>query len=294
MRITRKQPRRARNYIYLVYIVIIIAVLQFFALKAFYQEVVTKLPDTLFKVTQKYPRDEITLNFVDKKTEEAEKKISEQNQATLEEDIEAELTTVQAEPQDTQETMGISDIQKEITLKTLEILEDPRTYEYELYPDTGYPPENIAISTDVIALVLRDCGYDLMELIYQDMSDNPSAYPMDIVDRDEPIKYIDFRHVFFQETFFSRNALELSIEYDPESENNNIHWQPGDFVYFQLDPDNPHQDMGGIISPNTNDQGIPLVVMTSGDLGKVSEVDVLLEHTIVGHYRYPYPEDLED
>ncbi|MDZ7837115.1 MAG: DUF1287 domain-containing protein [Actinomycetota bacterium] len=238
----------------------------------------------------------MTLNFVDKKTEEAEKKISQQQTE--------ELITGEPEPDeleqnavDTETSMdqvNISEVQKEIVLKSLDMLEEGRTYQYELYPDTGYPPDDVAISTDVIALVMRDCGYDLMELIYDDISQHPDAYPMDIVDRDEPIKYIDFRHVFFQETFFSRNALELSTEFNPEEKSNNIHWQPGDLVFFQFDPDTPHQDMGGIISPNTNDQGVPLVIMTSQELGKVSEVDVLLEYDILSHYRYPYPEEYLD
>jgi hypothetical protein len=41
--------------------------------------------------------------------------------------------------------------------------------------------------------------------------------------------------------------------------------------------------------PHTNPEGVPLVIMISSELGKVSEVDKLLEYKIVGHYRYPNP-----
>jgi len=34
---------------------------------------------------------------------------------------------------------------------------------------------------------------------------------------------------------------------------------------------------------------VPLVIMISKDLGRVSEVDALLDYIIVGHYRYPNP-----
>ncbi len=287
----RTQPRRSRNYVYLVYLVIIFAGLQFLALKFFHQEVVTRPPSILFAPVQGFPVEELTLKFVDERTEQAERIIREQPE---EEDTdEAEQEEPQEEDVIGFEEAGLSDIQRQIVFRSLEMLEENRAYEYELYPDTGYPEQNVAISTDVIAIVLRDCGYDLMELIYEDMSENISAYPMDILERDDPIKYIDFRHVFFQQAYFSRHALVLDNEYDPANENNSIQWQPGDIVYFQFNEDNPHQDLGGIISPHTNEQGVPLVIMTSRDLGKVSEVDVLLDYDIVGHYRYPYPEEMQ-
>ncbi|MGM0366575.1 MAG: DUF1287 domain-containing protein [Actinomycetota bacterium] len=272
--------------------VIIFAVLQFFALKFFHQEIITRLPDNLFTAVQKIPLKEITLSFVDERTEETERRIQESSQP--EEEAAAEpAEEEQQEPGTGIEEIGLSDIQRSIVLRSLEILEESRVYEYELYPETGYPEENVAISTDVISIILRDCGYDLMELIYEDMEEHPDAYPMDIIGRDEPIKYIDFRHVFFQQTFFDRHALQLGNEYEPQHENNNIQWQPGDVVYFQFDPDNPHQNLGGIISSNTNDQGVPLVIMTSKELGQVSEVDVLADYEIIGHYRYPYPEEMQ-
>ncbi len=117
---------------------------------------------------------------------------------------------------------------------------------------------------------------------------------MDIKGRKTSIKHIDFRDVFFQEKFFNRNALTtLPHEYDKDDVDNSLLWQPGDIVYFQFDENNPYADLGGLISPHTNDDGIPLVIMISSELGKVSEVDKLLEYKIVGHYRYPnlYEED---
>ena len=68
-----------------------------------------------------------------------------------------------------------------------------------------------------------------------------------------------------------------------------IQWQPGDIVYFQFDPDDPYKDYGGFISSRTNDQGVPLVIMLSKELVKISEVDKLMEYTVVGHFRYPNP-----
>ena len=130
-----------------------------------------------------------------------------------------------------------------------------------------------------------------MELIYEDMNEHKEAYPMDIVKRKNPIKYLDFREVVLQEKFFEKNenALELPKEFVPNDDDNIIKWQPGDIVYFQVDPDNPNRDLGGFIS-RYNNNNVPLVIMISKEFGKISEVEIdkLQEYTIVGHYRYPY------
>jgi uncharacterized protein YijF (DUF1287 family) len=184
----------------------------------------------------------------------------------------------------------LTDIQKQIVLRLLDLIEEDIVYGYETFPDTGYPSNNVWISTDVISMVLNDSGFDLMELIFKDMSEHKEDYPMDIKERNEAIKYIDFRDVFFQEQFFRRNALELPREFKIDDPNNSILWQPGDILYFQFDPDNPYKDLGGFVSPRTNDEGVPLVIMISAELGSISEVDVLNDYTVIGHFRYPPPE----
>ncbi|MGM0367623.1 MAG: DUF1287 domain-containing protein [Actinomycetota bacterium] len=289
----RTQLKRSSNYKYLVIIVIILAFLQFWVLKGYYQEVIKKIPLDLFQSSRSYPISELVINKESPEPEEATTMLTEETPEELE-SMEIELTEATEVPTPSGvENSQLSDAQKDIVLRSLEMLEENIEYGYELYPETGYPTDNIGVSTDIIAMVLRDCGYDLMELIYEDMLKHSESYPMDIIGRDEPIKYIDFRHVFFQETFFKRHALELDTEYDPEHPANNIQWQAGDIVYFQLDEENPHKDLGGFISPHTNENGVPLVIMTSKELGKLSAVDVLLDYEIVGHYRYPYPEDME-
>ncbi len=290
----RVQTKKSNNYKYLVIVVIIFAALQFWILKSFYKEEIIKIPLDLFEANKQYPLTELVIN---KSTEDIpdEAQILEPVPGTKDivpEEIANENLTEDATYSNEIEN-DLSEDQKNIVLRTLEILEENVKYEYELYPETGYPTENVGVSTDIIAIVLRDCGYDLMELIYDDMLNHSDSYPMDIIGRDEPIKYIDFRHVFFQETFFKRHALELETSYDKNHADNNIQWQPGDIVYFQLDEENPHKDLGGFISPNTNQEGVPLVIMTSEELGKASEVDVLLDYKIVGHYRYPYPEEMQ-
>ena len=280
-RIARKRSAWNLNYRYFIYAGIIIALLQFLALRTFYREQeIIKLPEKLFQSSIKYPAEEFLLDAV---------------RGTGTDDEVAESDVSAAEEEDQGENTGngeliLTDIQKQIVLRLLELIEEDIVYGYETFPDTGYPSNNVWISTDVISMVLNDVGFDLMELIFKDMSEHKEDYPMDIKGRKEAIKYLDFRDVFFQEQFFKRNALELPLEFDVDNPNNPVLWQPGDILYFQFDPDNPYKDLGGFVSPRSNEGGTPLVIMISAELESVSEVDVLDEYTVVGHYRYPPPE----
>lgn len=285
-RIRKKQFRKNINYKYFIYIVAIIALLQLLTLRACYQEKIFKLPEKLFSSKIDFPISELTLDIT---YGEPESRFMEDSDAYMTEEDSA-IESDENQPNDI-ESHNLSDIQKEIVLKALELLDEDIEYGYEVFPDTGYPSSNVWISTDVISVTLRDCGYDLMELIYEDMNEHKEDYPMDIKGRKTAIKYIDFRDVFFQEQFFKRNALTtLPVEYDKENEDNSFLWQPGDIVYFQFDENNPYADLGGFISSHPNEDGVPLVIMISKELGKVSEVDKLLEYKIVGHFRYPPPE----
>lgn len=288
-RVQKTKFTRILNYRYFIYIGIIIALLQFWALRSFYEEQqIIKLPDDLFRSIEDYPLSELTLEYIPDNTGEGA--LSGDSGS---EDPTGDNGEILAEG-DTEDTgdseiegLGLSDIQKQIILRLLELLEEDITYGYETFPDSGYPTNNVWVSTDVIAVVLNDVGFDLMELIYKDMSEHKDDYPMDIKGRQQAIKYIDFRDTFFQEQFFRRHALELPLEYDIDEPNNTILWQPGDVLYFQFDPDNPYKDLGGFVSPHKSEDGIPLVIMISAEFGSISEVDVLMEYNIVGHFRYP-------
>lgn len=310
-KLKNKGKTKGQGFRYIIYLIIIISLAQFWFLKTYFKEIETKLPANLFTAPIKFPTSESTLmksyyelekvplnditpkgsstSLQDKtsKTEETE------NSSASSVDNNESLDQLQQESYTTETTtssLPLSEVQRKIIFRALDLLNQNIKYGYQYYPETGYPTDNIWISTDVVAMVLKDCGYDLMELIYKDMSEHKEAYPMDLKGSKNLDKYMDFRHVYFQETFFKRYALELPSEYIPGDENNNIQWQPGDIIFFQIDENNPGKDVVGIISSRKNDKGVPLVIMCTKELGKLSEVDVLEEYKIKGHYRYPYPE----
>ena len=136
------------------------------------------------------------------------------------------------------------------------------------YYATGYPNDRYGVCTDVIAFGLKGAGYDLMELVNQDIKENRNDYNIGTID-----KNIDFRRVRNLKVYFDNHAISLIANiYDIAK------WQGGDIVIF-----NNHI---GIISDNRNKKGIPFVIHHANPYQKYYEEDILeLRNDIVGHYR---------
>jgi len=284
-RIRKKQYIKSISYKYFIYIIAVIAILQLLTLRACYKEKILELPEKLFSSGIDFPISELTL---DTNYGESESEPTQSSDTSItEEALEAEAEENQSDETGNQ---NLTDTQKNIVLKALELLDRDIEYGYQLFPDTGYPSSNVWISTDVISVTLNECGIDLLELIYQDMNEHKEDYPMDKTGRKTPIKHIDSRDVIFQAQFFNRNALTLPTEYDIDDEDNSLIWLAGDIVYFRFDENNIDKDRGGFISPHTNIDGVNLVIMISPENNTLEEVDVLQQYEIVGHYRYPQPE----
>jgi uncharacterized protein YijF (DUF1287 family) len=289
-KIRKTQNRRKLRYNLIVIVFIAFAAFQLWTLKTYYREVKFELPKALFKSDTNLPISEITVGKETKSVDIEAANAESPPTATTETSSANGASSTETTVPDNNNAFELSDIQKKIALRLMKLPEEGITYKYQAYPETGYPNEKNWISTDVISVVLFDCGYDLMELVYKDMTEHIDAYPMDKKGSSNPDKKSDFRVVYFQQKFFQRNALELPIAFDLADPTNLLQWQPGDIVYFEVDAKNPGKDVGGMISNHKSDKGIPLVIMITADLGKVSEVDALSTLKVSGHFRYPYPE----
>ncbi len=156
----------------------------------------------------------------------------------------------------------------------LDILENVLTYietrpKYKsAYYASGYPNDGYGVCTDVVAFGLKGAGYDLMELLYKDVIENPEAYSISPID-----KRIDFRRVRNLLVYFQRNAISLSTDIDDVNA-----WQPGDIVVFQ--------GHIGIISDRRNKEGIAYVIHHANPFQLFYEEDILKQHDdILGHFR---------
>lgn len=91
------------------------------------------------------------------------------------------------------------------------------------YYTTGYPDDEYGVCTDVVAFALKDAGYDLMELVNEDIKANKDLYNIDNID-----KKIDFRRVQNLKIYLDNNAISLTTDINKINE-----WQGGDIVVFK-------------------------------------------------------------
>ncbi len=155
-----------------------------------------------------------------------------------------------------------------------DILENVRKYistkpKYKSkYYSTGYPDDEYGVCTDVIAFGLLGAGYNLMELVNEDIIKNPNDYNITNID-----KNIDFRRVRNLKIYLDRNAITLTTDINDIDK-----WQGGDIIVFEKHI--------GIVSDKRNKKGIPYVIHHANPYQLNYEEDFLeYRDDIVGHYR---------
>lgn len=140
-------------------------------------------------------------------------------------------------------------------------------YKSKYYAD-GYPSDGYGVCTDVVAQAMLGAGYDLMELVDEDIRQHQKEY--DILKSD---KHIDFRRVKNLKVYFKNTAQSLTTDiYDIES------WHGGDIVIFKKHI--------GIVSDKRNKKGIPFVIHHANPFQADYEEDILeIWGKVEGHYR---------
>ena len=158
----------------------------------------------------------------------------------------------------------------------MDILNNVRTYiakkpKYKSkYYETGYPDDEYGVCTDVVANGLKDAGYDLKELVNEDIINNKEKYNIEVID-----KNIDFRRVRNLDVYLKNNSISLTKDLSQIEE-----WQGGDIIVFK--------DHIGIISDKRNKKGIPFLIHHANPIQVNYEEDVLElygQDYIIGHYR---------
>ena len=159
---------------------------------------------------------------------------------------------------------GIDDY-TDIYLSALDYVKTKPKYKSKYY-NGGFPNDNFGVCTDVVAFAFLNAGYNLRDLVDEDIKKNIELYNID-----KPDKNIDFRRVKNLKIFFDRNASTLT---------NDVNWymdfQKGDIVVFDKHI--------AIISEKRNKKGIPYIIHNSGNFKYVE--DALTRYNIVGHYRW--------
>jgi len=148
------------------------------------------------------------------------------------------------------------------------------------YQAISYPGGDVSSDrgacTDVVIRALRQAGYDLQQLIHEDMTSNFAVYPQNW-GLSKPDPNIDHRRVPNQMTFFQRHGQSLTCQVEGHLDE----WRWGDIVYWRFDNGLEHC---GVISDLQGKSGRPLVIHNAGI---AREEDCLERWEIIGHYRYP-------
>ncbi len=161
---------------------------------------------------------------------------------------------------------GIDD-QTDLLQGTLAYIETKPQYKSQYY-EGGYPDDGYGVCTDVVAAAMKSAGFDLRELVDNDVRTRPEAY--DIQKRDSNI---DYRRVDNLKVYFAKYALSLTI--DPKQIDQ---WQGGDIVVFA--------GHIGMVSDHRNIRGVPYVIHHNSPFQRRYEEDILEKRNdIVGHYR---------
>ena len=161
---------------------------------------------------------------------------------------------------------GIDD-QTDILNNTREYIKTKPKYKSKYY-ETGYPNDEYGVCTDVVGNALKNAGYDLMELVNEDIKNNQEKYDIETID-----KNIDFRRVKNLKIFFKNNAINLTTNINKIEE-----WQGGDIIIFK--------NHIGIVSDKRNKKGIPFIIHNQSPYQSNYEEDILeTRNDIVGHYR---------
>lgn len=159
---------------------------------------------------------------------------------------------------------GVDD-QTDILTNAHKYIDTKPIYKSEYYAG-GYPDGKYGVCTDVVAIAMRESGYDLMELVNDHIRSHPELYPQ-VTEID---KNIDFRRVKNLKVYFDHTAKSLTTDLTKVEE-----WQGGDIVVFD--------GHIGIISEKRNKNGKPWMIHNGGQ--PILEEDVLGRREIIGHYR---------
>jgi len=153
------------------------------------------------------------------------------------------------------------------------------------YEKIGYPWGDVArdkgVCTDVVIRAMRNAGWDLQSLVFEDMKKSPKAYG-----GAAPDPNISHRRVKTLVKFFTRRFKSLGAALDAPGAKR---WAPGDVVFIDTFPKKAGPDHIGVLSEETGGGGLPLVVNNWTYGFHESQMDLLSGYAVTHRFRLPVP-----
>ncbi len=151
------------------------------------------------------------------------------------------------------------------------------TYRRLAYPN-GDMPRNEGVCTDVVVRALRNAGFDLQQLLHEDVLAYPRSYP----GITRPDTSVDHRRVRNLVPYFERHWRRLTA--DPRDASAPYH--PGDVVFLDT-MRGPEPDHVGLVSDTVGSSGLPLIINSWTNGYVTSEMDLLAFIRVTHRYRVP-------
>lgn len=171
---------------------------------------------------------------------------------------------------------GIKD-QEDIVLGGRKEADKKVKYKSEYYVG-GYPPENEGVCTDLVWRAFKDAGYNLKDMVDEDIRNHPGDYKR-IEGKPDP--NIDFRRVPNLYVYFKKYATSLTTELRPNDIENLKEWQPGDILTFD------HTEHIAIVSDKRRTDGIPYIIHNAPTHAREGDEIMYWMPKITGHFRFP-------
>jgi uncharacterized protein YijF (DUF1287 family) len=145
------------------------------------------------------------------------------------------------------------------------------------YPGGDVPVEK-GVCSDVVIRAYRAVGFDLQQLVHDDMKKHFGLYPKTWGLKKTDTN-IDHRRVPNLQVFFTRKGQSLGVSENPAD------YKPGDIVTWNLrGPRDPLPHIGIVTDEKSADGKRPLMAHNIGRGAQVE--DMLFDYTVTGHYRY--------
>ncbi len=142
----------------------------------------------------------------------------------------------------------------------------------------GYPSENEGVCTDLVWRAFKNAGYNLKDMVDEDIKNNPSNYA-GVLKRIDP--NIDFRRVSVLYIYFKNHAASITTQLKPNDFENLKQWQPGDILTFD------NSEHIAVVSDKRRADGIPYIIHSAPPYAREGNEIMYWMPRITGHFRFP-------
>lgn len=149
-------------------------------------------------------------------------------------------------------------------------------YKSEYYVG-GYPPDNEGVCTDLVWRAFKNAGYNLKDMVDEDIRNHPGDYKR-IEGKPDP--NIDFRRVPNLYVYFKKYSQSITTELKPNDVDNLKEWQAGDILTFDK------SEHIAIVSDKRRADGIPYIIHSAPSYAREGDEIMYWMPKITGHFRF--------